>query len=47
VATYGQKAFAAGVEAASTHAIAAPRRPLKTIDRLLLQRLMARPAAQT
>lgn len=47
VATYGPQAFAAGVEAASNHAIAAPRRPLKPIDRLLLQRLMARPAAQT
>jgi glycosyltransferase involved in cell wall biosynthesis len=47
VASYGPQAFAAGLEAAASHAIAAPRRPLKPIDRLLLQRLMARPAAQS
>lgn len=47
VATYGPAAFAAGVEAAASHAIAALRRPLNPIDRLLLQRLIARPAAQT
>jgi glycosyltransferase involved in cell wall biosynthesis len=47
VVTYGPQAFAAGVEAASSHAIAAPRRPLNPIDRLLLQRLMARPPDQT
>lgn len=47
VAAYGPQAFAAGMEAAASHAIAAHRRPLTPIDRQLLQRLMARPAAQT
>jgi glycosyltransferase involved in cell wall biosynthesis len=47
VAAYGPQAFAAGVEAAASHAIAAHRRPLPPLDRQLLQRLMARPAAQT
>jgi glycosyltransferase involved in cell wall biosynthesis len=46
VASYGPVAFAAGVEAATNHALSANRRPLNPIDRLLLQRLMARPAAQ-
>jgi 1,2-diacylglycerol 3-alpha-glucosyltransferase len=46
VVTYGPEAFAAGVEAAADYALSARCRPLNPIDRLLLQRLIARQSIQ-
>jgi glycosyltransferase involved in cell wall biosynthesis len=46
VASYGPEAFAAGVEAAAFHALSAPRKRLTRLDRLILQRLIARTSAQ-
>ena len=46
VASYGPDAYAAGVEAAAAHAISAPNRRLSHLDRMLLQRLIARSSDQ-
>jgi 1,2-diacylglycerol 3-alpha-glucosyltransferase len=46
VACYGPESFVAGVEAAAIHALSADHRPLRPIDRLLLERLIAKTSSQ-
>jgi 1,2-diacylglycerol 3-alpha-glucosyltransferase len=47
IASYGPESFAAGIEAAANYAISVHRRSPSSIDQQLLQRLIARQAAQT
>jgi 1,2-diacylglycerol 3-alpha-glucosyltransferase len=46
VASYGPEAFAAGMEAAASHALRSPVSGLGRVDRVLLERLIARSAFQ-